>query len=98
MKIFTTVIASPVRAKQSIFGRLVFALVFACIFIACGDESSSSAPAPAPADDSSSSVALSSKSSSSVKPDSNGSQKKSSSSVQPNSSEGKTVSSSSNNG
>ncbi len=42
MKIFTTVIASPVRAKQSIFGRLVFALVFACIFIACGDESSSS--------------------------------------------------------
>ncbi len=42
MKIFTNVIASPVRAKQSIFGRLVFALVFACIFIACGDESSSS--------------------------------------------------------
>ena len=98
MKIFTNVIASPVRAKQSIFGRLVFALVFACIFIACGDESGSSAPAPDPADDSSSSVALSSRSSSSVKPDSNGSQKKSSSSVQPNSSEGKTVSSSSNNG
>ena len=45
MKIFTNVIASPVRAK-SIFGRLVFALVFACIFIACGDESSSSAPDP----------------------------------------------------
>ena len=42
MKIFTNVIASPVWAKQSIFGRLVFALVFACIFIACGDESSSS--------------------------------------------------------
>lgn len=57
MKIFTNVIASPVRAKQSIFGRLVFALVFACIFIACGDESGSSAPAPDPADDSSSSVA-----------------------------------------
>ena len=57
MKIFTNVIASPVRAKQSIFGRLVFALVFACIFIACGDESSSSAPAPDPADGSSSSVA-----------------------------------------
>lgn len=98
MKIFTNVIASPVRAKQSIFGLLVFALVFACIFIACGDESGSSAPAPDPADGSSSSVALSSRSSSSVKPDSNGSQKKSSSSVQPNSSEGKTVSSSSNNG
>ncbi|MBR2272451.1 MAG: hypothetical protein IJ912_09065, partial [Fibrobacter sp.] len=46
MKIFTNVIASPVRAKQSIFGRLVFALVFACIFIACGDESGSSAPDP----------------------------------------------------
>ncbi len=54
---FTNVIASPVRAKQSIFGRLVFALVFACIFIACSDESSSSAPAPDPADGSSSSVA-----------------------------------------
>jgi uncharacterized protein (TIGR02145 family) len=46
VKIFTNVIASPVRAKQSIFGRLVFALVFACIFIACGDESGSSAPDP----------------------------------------------------
>jgi uncharacterized protein (TIGR02145 family) len=57
VKIFTNVIASPVRAKQSIFGRLVFALVFACIFIACGDESGSSAPAPDPADGSSSSVA-----------------------------------------
>ena len=55
MKIFTNVIASV--TKQSIFGRLVFALVFACIFIACGDESGSSAPAPDPADDSSSSVA-----------------------------------------
>jgi uncharacterized protein (TIGR02145 family) len=57
VKIFTNIIASPVRAKQSIFGRLVFALVFACIFIACGDESGSSAPAPDPADGSSSSVA-----------------------------------------
>ena len=79
MKIFTNVIASPVRAKQSIFGRLVFALVFACIFIACGDESGSSAPAPDPADGSSSSVALSSRSSSSVKPGDD-SQKSSSSS------------------
>ena len=86
MKIFTNVIASPVRAKQSIFGRLVFALVFACIFIACGDESGSSAPAPDPADGSSSSVALSSRSSSSVKPDSNGSQKSSSSDKKNNSS------------
>lgn len=80
------VIASPVRAKQSIFGRLVFALVFACIFIACGDESGSSAPAPDLADGSSSSVALSSRSSSSVKPDSNGSQKSSSSGKKNNSS------------
>ena len=79
MKIFTNVIASPVRAKQSIFGRLVFALVFACIFIACGDESGSSAPAPDPADDFSSSVAPSSRSSSSVK-SGNDSQKSSSSS------------------
>lgn len=90
MKIFTNVIASPVRAKQSIFGRLVFALVFACIFIACGDESGSSAPAPDPADGSSSSVALSSRSSSSVKPGDD-SQKSSSSS-------GKTNGSSSSNG
>ena len=79
VKIFTNVIASPVRAKQSIFGRLVFALVFACIFIACGDESGSSAPAPDPADDFSSSVAPSSRSSSSVK-SGNDSQKSSSSS------------------
>lgn len=85
MKIFTNVIASPVRAKQSIFGRLVFALVFACIFIACGDESGSSAPAPDPADDSSSSVALSSRSSSSVKPGDD-SQKSSSSSEKRNNS------------
>ena len=90
MKIFTNVIASPVRAKQSIFGLLVFALVFACIFIACGDESGSSAPAPDPADGSSSSVALSSRSSSSVKPGDD-SQKSSSSS-------GKTNGSSSSNG
>ncbi|WP_407450780.1 FISUMP domain-containing protein [Fibrobacter sp.] len=48
MKIFTNVIASPVRAKQSIFGRLVFALVFACIFIACGGDSSSSSVSPDP--------------------------------------------------
>ena len=85
MKIFTNVIASPVRAKQSIFGRLVFALVFACIFIACGDESGSSAPAPDPADGSSSSVALSSKSSSSVK-SGNDSHKSSSSSEKRNNS------------
>ncbi|SHK64223.1 FISUMP domain-containing protein [Fibrobacter sp. UWH4] len=92
MKIFTNVIASPVRAKQSIFGRLVFALVFACIFIACGDESGSSAP------DSVGEISLSSNedlgssssvgengwengSSSSLKPDSNGSQKNSSSAI-----------------
>jgi uncharacterized protein (TIGR02145 family) len=99
VKIFTNVIASPVRAKQSIFGRLVFALVFACIFIACGDESGSSAPAPDPADGSSSSVALSSRSSSSVKPGDD-SQKSSSSSGKTNgssSSEGGENSSSSEN-
>ncbi len=100
MKIFTNVIASV--TKQSIFGRLVFALVFACIFIACGDESGSSAPAPDPADGSSSSVAPTSndedlssssqkssgkeKSSSSVKSDSNDSQKSSSSSGKKNNS------------
>ena len=38
------------------FVRLVFALVFACIFAACGDDSSSSSVSPEPADDSSSSV------------------------------------------
>ena len=111
MKIFTNVIASPVRAKQSIFGRLVFALVFACIFIACGDESGSSAPAPDPADDSSSSVVPASsdddlssgsqkssdkeKSSSSVKSDSNDSQKSSSSVSGKNSSSSEDESSSS---
>jgi uncharacterized protein (TIGR02145 family) len=90
VKIFTNVIASPVRAKQSIFGRLVFALVFACIFIACGDESSSSAPDPIGEISSSSNEDLGSSSSvgengwengssSSLKPDSNGSQKNSSS-------------------
>ena len=90
MKIFTNVIASPVRAKQSIFGRLVFALVFACIFIACGDESGSSAPDPIGEISSSSNEDLGSSSSvgengwengssSSLKPDSNGSQKNSSS-------------------
>ena len=97
MKIFTNVIASPVRAKQSIFGRLVFALVFACIFIACGDESGSSAPALDPADDFSSSVAPSSRSSSSVK-SGNDSQKSSSSNGKTNgssSSEGGDYSSSS---
>ncbi|WP_139257832.1 FISUMP domain-containing protein [Fibrobacter sp. UWH4] len=45
MKIFTNVIASPVRAKQSIFGRLVFALVFAA-FTACDSGSSSTDPDP----------------------------------------------------
>ena len=92
MKIFTNVIASPVRAKQSIFGRLVFALVFACIFIACGDESGSSAPDPIGEISSSSNEDLGSSSSvgengwengssSSLKPDSNGSQKNSSSAI-----------------
>ena len=38
------------------FVRLVFALVFACIFAACGDDTSSSSVSPEPAGDSSSSV------------------------------------------
>ena len=38
------------------FVRLIFALVFACIFAACGDDSSSSSVSPEPAGDSSSSV------------------------------------------
>ena len=92
MKIFTNVIASPVRAKQSIFGRLVFALVFACIFIACGDESGSSAPDPIGVISSSSNEDLGSSSSvaeknssSSVKPGDD-SQKSSSSSGKKNNS------------
>ena len=106
MKIFKSVIASPVRAKQSIFGRLVFSLVFACIFIACGDESGSSAPDPIGEISSSSNEDLGSSSSvaeknssSSVKPGDD-SQKSSSSSEKRNnssSSEEGVVSSSSSN-
>ena len=106
MKIFTNVIANPVRAKQSIFGRLVFALVFACIFIACGDESGSSAPDPIGEISSSSNEDLGSSSSvgengwengssSSLKPDSNGSQKNSSSAITVQSSSSSNVKSSS---
>ena len=89
VKIFTNVIASPVRAKQSIFGRLVFALVFACIFIACGGDSSSSSVSPDPrscedqnedCDDTSSSSGEVSKNSSSSQKNSN--KEKSSSSVE----------------
>ena len=100
VKIFTNVIASPVRAKQSIFGRLVFALVFA-VFTACDSGSSSADPDPvaevssSSGDDAISSSSItdkgtssggSSRSSSSVKPDSNGSQKSSSSDKKNNSS------------
>ena len=46
MKIFSNVIASV--AKQSTITRLIFALVFACIFAACGDDSSSSSVSPDP--------------------------------------------------
>jgi uncharacterized protein (TIGR02145 family) len=106
VKIFTNVIANPVRAKQSIFGRLVFALVFACIFIACGDESGSSAPDPIGEISSSSNEDLGSSSSvgengwengssSSLKPDSNGSQKNSSSAITVQSSSSSNVKSSS---
>ena len=77
MKIFTNVIASPVRAKQSIFGRLVFALVFA-VFTACDSGSSSTDPDPI-ADVSSSSGEVSKNSSSSQK---NSNKEKSSSSVE----------------
>ena len=51
MKIFSNVIASV--AKQSTITRLIFALVFACIFAACGDDSSSSSVSPEPVDSSS---------------------------------------------
>ena len=50
MKIFSNVIASV--AKQSTITRLVFALVFACVFVACGDDSSSSvSPEPRSCED-----------------------------------------------
>ena len=96
MKIFSNVIASV--AKQSTITRLIFALVFACIFAACGDDSSSSSVSPEPSDDSSSSVVPASsgdESSSSQKSSNKG---KSSSSVEKSkssSSEGKQASSSS---
>ena len=63
MKIFSNVIASvakrdlatccpsrviPFGEKQSTITRLIFALVFACIFAACGDDSSSSSVSPDP--------------------------------------------------
>ena len=49
------VIARSETTKQSILSRFVFVLIFACIFAACGDDSSSSV-SPEPAGDSSSSV------------------------------------------
>ena len=50
------VIARSETTKQSILCRFVFVLIYACIFVACGDDSSSSV-SPEPAGDSSSSVA-----------------------------------------
>ena len=82
-------------------GRLVFALVFACVFAACGDDTSSSSVSPEPAGDSSSSVIPASSGnlqSSSSKKDENSSSsvektKESSSSVKPSSSDAKSSSS-----
>ena len=95
MKIFSNVIASV--AKQSTITRLIFALVFACVFAACGDDSSSSV-SPEPSDDSSSSVIPASSGDESSSSQKNSNKDKSSSSVEKSkssSSEGKQASSSS---
>ena len=63
------------------FVRLVFALVFACIFAACGDDSSSSV-SPEPSDDSSSSVIPASSGDESSSSQKNSNKDKSSSSVE----------------
>ena len=63
------------------FVRLVFALVFACIFAACGDDSSSSV-SPEPSDDSSSSVVPASSGDESSSSQKNSNKDKSSSSVE----------------
>ena len=62
------------------FVRLLFALVFACIFAACGDDSSSSV-SPEPSDDSSSSVIPASSGDESSSSQKNSNKEKSSSSV-----------------
>ena len=80
MKIFSNVIASV--AKQSTITRLIFALVFACIFAACGDDSSSSSVSPEPSDDSSSSVVPASSGDESSSSQKNSNKEKSSSSVE----------------
>ena len=94
---FTSHVIASV-AKQSTITRLVFALVFASVFVACGGDSSSSSVSPEPADDSSSSVIPASsgnlQSSSSQKDLKNSSSseekaKESSSSVKPSSSDAK---------
>ena len=80
MKIFSNVVASV--AKQSTITRLIFALVFACIFAACGDDSSSSSVSPEPSDDSSSSVIPASSGEESSSSQKNSNKEKSSSSVE----------------
>ena len=80
MKIFSNVIASV--AKQSTITRLIFALVFACVFAACGDDSSSSSVSPEPSDDSSSSVVPASSGDESSSSQKNSDKDKSSSSVE----------------
>ena len=64
------------------FVRLVFALVFACIFAACGDDSSSSSVSPEPSDDSSSSVVPASSGNESSSSQKNSNKDKSSSSIE----------------
>ena len=72
----------PFGEKQSTITRLIFALVFACIFAACGDDSSSSSVSPEPADDSSSSVIPASSGDESSSSQKNSGKEKSSSSVE----------------
>ena len=64
------------------FVRLVFALVFACVFAACGDDSSSSSVSPEPAGDSSSSVIPASSGDESSSSQKNSNKDKSSSSIE----------------
>ena len=78
---FTSHVIASV-AKQSTITRLIFALVFACVFAACGDDSSSSSVSPEPSDDSSSSVVPASSGDESSSSQKNSDKDKSSSSVE----------------
>ena len=76
------VIARSETTKQSILSRFVFVLIFACVFAACGDDTSSSSVSPEPSDDSSSSVIPASSGDESSSSQKNSNKDKSSSSVE----------------